>query len=100
GRRRCTGRDRDGDRARRALRIGAAASVARARGARIGREFLSAAARGVGERRGAAAVGVAARHGGWVPDRGRGFPAAWWRRNSWYETVRTAGVPAGRSDRA
>ena len=100
GRRRCAGRDGDGDRARRTLRAGAVAPVARAGRARRGRELLPAAARGVGERRGAAAADAAARHRGRVPDRGRGFPAARRRRRAGDEAVGAAGVPAGRSDRA
>ncbi len=76
GRRRCAGRDGDGDRACRTLRAGAVAPVARARRTWGRGEFLPAAARGVGERRRQTPADVAARYRRWVPDRRRGFPAA------------------------
>ena len=64
------------------------APVARAGGARCGGELLSAAARGVGKRRGQASADAAARYRRRVPDRGRGFSPARRRRYSGNEAVR------------
>ena len=76
----CPTRLGDGDRARRTLRPGAVASVARPGGPRRRRQLLPAAARGLGERHGAAAADAAARHRGRLRHRRRGFPPARRRR--------------------
>ena len=99
GRRRCAGSDGHGDRARRTLRPGAVAPVARAGRARR-RRRVSACCCYEEAGRDLAADGwlIAARHRGWFPDRRRGFPPARRRRCAGHAAVGAAGVPPGLPD--
>jgi ATP-dependent DNA helicase RecG len=91
----CARGQRDGGGARRALRPGAIAPVARAGGARRGAEFLPAAAWRAAARDGAAAAVAVARHRGRVCHRRRGFPAARGWGFAGHAAIGDAGVAAG-----
>ena len=96
GRRRRPRGQRDGDRARRPLRPGAVAPAAWPGRTRRRAKLLPAAPRGLAERDGTPPHDSAARHGGRVHHRRRGFPPARRRRPAGQAAIGAPRVPAQR----